>query len=112
MPFIHYKYKYIGINVCQNGFGKAKTDKIFICNQWFGRLGSAVKFRANKYEVVRGVWKALGVPNIMYAAGVLPWNAGEFGKLEVPQNKIGRLGLGAKKIVGTETIRSDEVEYI
>ena len=80
--------------MCQNGFGKAKTDKFFKCNQWFGRLGSAVKFRANKYEVVRGVWKGLGVPNIMYAAGVLPWNAGEFGKLEVAQNKIGRLGLG------------------
>ena len=101
------EYKYLGINVCQNGFGKAKTDKIFKCNQWFGRLGSAVKFRANKYEVVRGVWKALGVPNIMYAAGVLPWNAGEFGKLEVAQNKIGRLGLGAKKMVGTETIRGE-----
>ena len=32
----------------------------------------------------------------MYEAGVLPWNAGEFGKLEVAQNKIGRLVLGEK----------------
>ena len=43
----------------------------------------------------------------MYGAGVLPWNAGEFVKLEVAQNKIGRLGLGAKKMLGTETIRGE-----
>ena len=43
----------------------------------------------------------------MYGAGVLPWNAGDFGKLEVAQNMIGKLGLGAKEMVGTETIRGE-----
>ena len=80
------------------------THKNFKCNQWFGRLASAVKFRTNKYEVIRGIWKELAVPSIMYRAEVLSWNAEEFRKLEVAQNKIGRLGLRAKKMVGTETI--------
>ena len=33
------EYKYLGITVSQNAFQKAKTDTIFNCNQWFGRLG-------------------------------------------------------------------------
>ena len=35
------------------------------------------------------------------------WSAEEINKVEVIQNKIGRLGLGANKMVGTEAIRGD-----
>ena len=41
----------------------------------------------------------------MYGAG--EWNAGELGKLEVAQNKIGSLELEPKKLVETETIRGE-----
>ena len=70
-------------------------------------MHSAAKFRANKYDVVRCLWKGMGVPAVMYAANVLNWTQQDFDKLEVAQNKIGRVALGANRIVGAEAIRGD-----
>ena len=36
--------------------------------------------------------------------GLINWSAEEVNKMEVIQNKIGRLGLGANKMVGIEGI--------
>ena len=41
----------------------------------------------------------------MYGAEVIPWNAGEYGKLVVLQNQVAKLW--AKKFVETETIRGE-----
>ena len=87
--------------------GGAKSERISRANQWWGRLCSLVNLRANKYEVVRGIWKVIAVPSLLYGMDTINWSAEELNKLEVFQNKLGRLGLGANKMVRTETIRGD-----
>ena len=100
-------YKYLGIMIDNKGMQKAKSDKILKAYQWYGRLGAAVKFRSNRYEVTRGIWKTVAVPNIMYAMNVVPWNKSELSQMETVQNRVGRLGLGANRYVGQEAIRGD-----
>ena len=101
------KYKYLGFNVTKNGAMDIKTAKLFKARQWLGRLASMAKFRSNKYEMVRRLWKTVGVPDVMYGAGVIPWTKDEFNKLETIQNDIGRVALGATRIVATESIRGE-----
>ena len=100
-------YTYLGVLFDEGGTGKAKLDRIFKANQWWGRLGSVTKFRSNKYEVLRGLWKSIAIPGILYAMNVINWNIEEINKMEVIQNKVGRLGLGANRMVGIEAIRGD-----
>ena len=45
---------------------------------------------ANKYEVVRGIWKTVAVPGILYAMDTMSWSAEEVNKIEAIQNKVGR----------------------
>ena len=52
----------------------AKKDRIFKANQSQGRLREAVKFRSNRYEVTRGIWKNVAVPIIIYGIYVVPCN--------------------------------------
>ena len=63
-------------------------------NQWWGKMHNTAKIRANKYNVVRCLWKRLGVPAVMYAANVLNWMEQDINKIEVAQNKIGKVALG------------------
>ena len=51
------KYKYLGIRYENTGMEGAKYEKVFKANQWWGRLGSIAKLRANRYEILRGIWK-------------------------------------------------------
>ena len=101
------KYKYLGLNITKNGATNIKTDKLFKARQWLGRLASMAKFRSNKYEMIRGLWKTAGVPAVMYGAGVISWTKEELNKLETIQNDIGRVALGATRIVGAESIRGE-----
>ena len=101
------EYKYLGVKFRELGCDACKDEKVAKVNQWWGRKHSAAKFRANKYDVVRCLWKGMGVPAVMYAANVLNWTQQDFNKLEVAQNKIGRVALGANRIVGVEAIRGD-----
>ena len=86
---------------------KAKADRILKANQWYGRLGAAVKFRSNRYEVTRGLWKNVALPSIMYAMNVIHWYKSEMNQIENVQNRVGRLGLGANRYVVQEAIRGD-----
>ena len=86
---------------------KNKAVKIAKANQWLGIMNNAARFRANRYETVRCLWKSLRVPSIMYGAEIMTWNQSEIDKLEVIQNKVGRVGLGANKFVGIEAIRGE-----
>ena len=43
----------------------------------------------------------------MYGTNAISWTRGEINRLEVIQNKIGRLALGANMGTGTEAIRGD-----
>ena len=85
----------------------AKNEKIFKANQWWGRLGSIAKLRSNRYEIVRGIWKNIAVPGIMYGMNVLGVTEKELKDLEIIQNKIGRLALGGNKLEGVEAIRGE-----
>ena len=84
-----------------------KNNRLFRANQWWGRLFSVTKLRSNNYEVVRGIWKSIAVPSLMYGMETIPWTMGEINKMETIQNKIGRLALGGNRFVGTEAIRGE-----
>ena len=88
------EYKYLGVKFRELGCDVCKDEKVAKVNQWWGRMHSAAKFRANKYDVVRCLWKGMGVPAVVHAANVLNWTQQDFDKLEVAQNKIGRVALG------------------
>ena len=101
------EYRYLGCVLNEKGCEPAKNDKIFKANQWYGRLGSVARFRANKYECIRGLWKGVAVPGIMYGMEVMHWTENELARLDVIQNKIGRVALGAKRWTGVEAVRGD-----
>ena len=54
-----YEYKYLGIWMSTNGCETAKNETISMANQWAGRLGSAARISASKYDVLREVWKSV-----------------------------------------------------
>lgn len=101
------EYKYLGIWMSLNGCEKTKNEKISMTNQWVGRLGSAARLRASKYDVLREVWKSVAVPSIMYGMDVIAWNESELEKLEVGQNRVARMALNAPKYAAIEALRGD-----
>ena len=74
-----------------------------------GRLGSAARMRASKYDVLREVWKSVVVPSIMYGMDVIAWNESEIDRLEVGQNssRVPRMALNAPRYTAVEALRSD-----
>ncbi|KAG0725205.1 hypothetical protein GWK47_039070 [Chionoecetes opilio] len=101
------EYKYLGIWLDDKGCEKTQHERIARANQWVGRLGSVARCRANKYEVVRGLWKGVAVPSIMHGLETMVWSRKESDRLEVTQNKAGRIALGANRYVAVEAIRGD-----
>ncbi|KAF2353785.1 Reverse transcriptase domain [Trinorchestia longiramus] len=87
-------YKYLGCMLSEDGCARAKGEKVANAMQWWGRQSSVAKYRANKYECVRGIWKYVVVPSIMFGINVKAWNGGDLEKLEVLQNRVGCLALG------------------
>ena len=65
------------------------------------------KFRANKYEVIRGIWKGIAVPSLMYGMNVVNWTNGDMTKLEIVQNKIARLALGSNQMTAVVALSGD-----
>ena len=49
-------------------------DKECKTNQWYGRLASVAKVRANKFEVLRELQKTVAVPHLMYGMNVVNWS--------------------------------------
>ncbi|MPC28393.1 hypothetical protein E2C01_021597 [Portunus trituberculatus] len=64
------EYKYLGMWMSPLGCMKTKNEKISMKSQWVGRLGSAARMRASKYDVLQEVWKSVAVPSITYGAAV------------------------------------------
>ncbi|KAF2351965.1 hypothetical protein FHG87_017282 [Trinorchestia longiramus] len=87
------EYKYQGCMLSEDGCAGTKGEKVVKSMQWWGRLRSVAKYRANKYECVRGIWMYVTVPSIIFGMTVMPWNEGDLEKLEVLQNRVGRLAL-------------------
>ena len=63
-------------------------------------LGVTSEFRANKYEVIREIWKTIATPSLLYGIDTINWSVEETNKLETIQNREGRMDLGANKMVG------------
>ena len=60
------EYKYLGMWISLNGYEQMKNEKVSLVNKWMGRLGSAARMRACRFEVVREIWKSVAVPSVMY----------------------------------------------
>ncbi|MPC33930.1 hypothetical protein E2C01_027299 [Portunus trituberculatus] len=81
------EYKYLGMWVSPSRCEKTKNKKIGLVNQQVGRLGSAARMKASKYDLLREVWKSVAVLSIMYGMDVIAWNESKIDKLEVGQNR-------------------------
>lgn len=101
------KYNYLGVMFDEKGIESAKQNRIYRGNQWWGRLSSIAKFRANKYEILRGIWKNIAVPGLTYAMDTVNWTGGEVKQMDIVQNKIGRLALGARSYTAVEALRGE-----
>ncbi|KAF2346770.1 hypothetical protein FHG87_022474 [Trinorchestia longiramus] len=101
------KYKCLGCMLSEDRCARAKGEKVVKAMQWWGRLSSVVKYRANKYECVRGIWKYVAVSSILFCMNVMAWNGGDLEKLEVLQNRVGRVALSAPKWTAAEALRGD-----
>ena len=101
------EYKYLGVTLTENGCERVTKEKLAKANQWYGRLGSVARLRANKYEVLRELWKSVAVPSVLHGMNVMNWNETDMQKLEAVQNKVGRVALGANAYAAVEAIRGD-----
>ena len=101
------EYKYLGVMLNERGSEQVMQEKLSKANQWYGRLASVARWRANKYEVLRELWKTVAVPCLMYGMNVINWSERDMQKLEVIQNKVGRVALGANGFAAVEAIRGD-----
>ncbi|KAF2353780.1 Reverse transcriptase domain [Trinorchestia longiramus] len=101
------EYKYLGCMLSEDGCARAKGEKVVKAMQLWGRLSSVAKYRVNKYECIRGIWKYVAVPSIMFGMNVMAWNGGDLEKLKVLQNRVGRLALGAPKWAAAEALIGD-----
>ncbi|KAF2364674.1 Reverse transcriptase domain [Trinorchestia longiramus] len=90
--------EYLGCMLNEDGCAGAKDEKVVKAMQWWGRLSSVAKYRANKYECVRGIWKCVAVPSIMFGVNVMAWNG-------VLQNRVAGLALGTLKWTAVQVIR-------
>ena len=63
----------MGIWLDEKGYERTKHERIARANQWVGRLGSVARYRANKYEVVRRLWKGMAILSIMYGVETTVW---------------------------------------
>ena len=75
----------------------------------YGIINGKINFRANKYEVMRGLWKGLAVPSVMYGLEIMEVGGKEKRGLEIVQNRAARRGLGANRHVATEALRGPAV---
>ena len=61
---------------------------------------------------MRGLWKGLAVPTVMYGLEIMEVGGKEKRGLEIVQNRAGRRGLGANKTCGNRSIkRRNGMEY-
>ena len=101
------EYKYLGIWMSPNGCEKTKNEKISMVNHWVGRLGSAARMRASKYDVLQEIWKSVAVLSVMYGMEVIAWSEKKINKLEVGQNRVARMALNAPRYSTVEVLRGD-----
>ena len=80
----------------EEGSERTKTERISRANQRLGRLGSIARCRANKYEVVRGIWKGMAVPSVMYGLESMTWSTKDKSKNGSGAQRSGQISFGCK----------------
>ena len=58
--------KYLGLEIDNKGLVKERNKLRNKAEKMYGIINGKINFRANKYEVMRGLWKGLAVPTVMY----------------------------------------------
>ena len=99
--------KYLGLKVDKTGLGKEKNTIRKKAEKMYGIINGKVNCRANKYEVMRGLWKGIAVPTIMYGTELTDLGKKEEKGIEIVQNRAARRGLGANKHVATEALKGE-----
>ena len=98
------EYKYLGLKVENKGLDKEKNGLRVKAEKQLNIINGNMHLRANHYEIMRGLWKGVAVPTVMYGMEVLEVKAGEMQGLEVVQRKAARKGLGANRYAPIETL--------
>jgi len=75
--------------------------------QFVGILRNASTRCSNSYKVLRDLWKGMAVPRAMFGAEVLNHSSGEIKKLEVLQNKVARMALGANNYIAVAALKGE-----
>ena len=102
-------YKYLGVTLSDRE-GYLGDHEVHL--KLKGRRNAALmKHRAlwgfNKYEVVRGIWKAVMVPALTFSNAVLCLKSEIQSGLEINQRAVGRLALGAHGKTTNEAVQGD-----
>ena len=87
------KYKYLGLEITNEGIDNIAEKRIIKGEKWWGRISNISKFRSNKYEITRGLWKGVAIPSLLYGIEIIPIKIRDIEKMEQTQNKIVRGGL-------------------
>ena len=64
-------YKYLGLEIDNKGLVKERNKLRKKAEKMYGIINGKINFRANKYEVMRGLWKRLAVPTVMYGLEIM-----------------------------------------
>ena len=64
-------YKYLGLEIDNKGLVKERKKLRNKAEKMYGIINGKINFRANKYEVMRGLWKGLAVPTVMYGLQIM-----------------------------------------
>ena len=72
-----------------------------------GMIRNVTTKQVNIYKIARTLWKGVGIPRSTYGYEVCRVSGTELQRMEVIQNKVARLGLGANKFVATEALRGE-----
>ena len=64
-------YKYLGLEIDNKGLVKERNKLRKKAEKMYGIINGKINFRANKYEVMRGLWKGLAVPTVMYGLEIM-----------------------------------------
>ena len=65
-------YKYLGLEIYNKGLVKERKKLRKKAEKMYGIINGKINFRANKYEVMRGLWKGLAVPRPVAMGGLSP----------------------------------------
>ena len=65
------EYRYLGCALSMSGCEKAKNEKMLGAQQWYERLASVARFKANRYECLMSIWESMAVPSIIYGMNIM-----------------------------------------